>query len=99
MQETGKIRRSKSPAGSPILFVPKAHGRGLRLCVDYKGLNKITIANRYSLPIMSELQDHVRGAQIFTNMDLKNGYHMICVKKGDQWKTVFRYRYGLMSSW
>jgi hypothetical protein len=55
MLETGKIRRSKSPATAPILFVPKAHGRGLRLCIDYHGINKITIANRYPLPIMSDL--------------------------------------------
>jgi hypothetical protein len=73
MLETSKIRRPKSPAGSPIVFVPKAHGRGLRLCVDYEGLNKITVANRYPLPIMSELQDRERGAKIFTKMDLKNG--------------------------
>jgi hypothetical protein len=95
MLETCKIRCSKLPAGSPIIFVPKAHGRGFRLCVDYRGLNKIRIANRYPLPIMSELQDRVRGTRIFTKMDLKNGYHMIHVKKGDEWKTAFRYRYGL----
>jgi hypothetical protein len=53
MLETRKIRRSKSPAAAPILFVPKAHGRGLRLCVDYRGINRITIANRYPLLIMS----------------------------------------------
>jgi hypothetical protein len=95
MLETGKIRWSKSPAGSPMLFVPKAYGRGLRLCVDYRGLHKITVANWYPLPIMSELQDRVRGARIFTKMDLKNGYHLIRVKNGDEWKTAFRCRYGL----
>jgi len=46
MLASGKISPSKSPAGSPVLFVPKPHGRGLRLCVDYRGLNKVTIANR-----------------------------------------------------
>jgi hypothetical protein len=81
--ETGKIRGSKSPAAPPILFVPKAHGRGLRLCVDYRGINKITIANRYPLPIMSELQDRVPNSQIFTKIDLKTGYHMIRIKDGD----------------
>jgi hypothetical protein len=95
MLETGKIRQSKSPASAPILFVPKAHGRGLRLCVDYRGINKITIANRYPLPIMTELQDHVRGSKIFTKIDLKNGYHLIRIKEGDEWKTAFRCRYGL----
>jgi hypothetical protein len=74
---TGKIRKSKSSVAAPILFVPKAHGRGLRLCVDYRGINKITIANRYPLPLMSELQDRVIGSRMFTKIDLKNGYHLI----------------------
>jgi hypothetical protein len=95
MLETAKIRRSKSPPAAPILFVPNAHGRGLRLCVDYRGINKITSANRYPLPIMSELQDRVRDSKIFTKIDLKNGYHLICIKEGDGWKTAFRCRYGL----
>jgi len=59
MEKAGKIQRSTSPAGSPILFVPKPNGKGLRLCVDYRGLNKITILNRYPLPLMQELQDRV----------------------------------------
>jgi hypothetical protein len=71
MLELGKICLSKSPAAAPIIFVPKAHGRGLRLCVDYHGLNKVTIANQYPMPIMSELQDRVRGAKIFNKIDLK----------------------------
>jgi len=86
MERTGKIRRSISPAGSLILFVPKPHGRGLRLCVDYRALNRVTIPNRYPLPLMQELQDRVRGAQWF---------HLIRVKEGDEWKTAFRTRYGL----
>jgi len=57
MLRTGKIRPSKSPAGAPILFVPKPHGHGLRLCVDYRGLNKVTIMNCYPLPLMNELHD------------------------------------------
>jgi len=77
MERTGKIKRSTSPDGSPILFVPKQHGRGLCLCVDYRGLNKITIPNRYPLPLMQELQDRVQGAQWFTKLDLKNGFHLI----------------------
>jgi len=95
MERTGKIRRSTSPAGSPILFVPKLHGRGLRLCVDYRALNKITIPNRYPLPLMQELQDRIRGAQWFTKMDLKNGFHLIRMREGEEWKTAFRTRYGL----
>jgi len=77
MEKTGKIKRSTSPAGSPILFMPKPHVRGLRLCVDYRALNRITIPNLYPLPLMQELQDQVQGAQWFTKMDLKNGFHLI----------------------
>jgi len=95
MEKTGKIKRSTSPAGSPILFVPKPNGRGLRLCVDYRGLNAVTIPNRYPLPLMQELQDRVQGAQWFTKMDLKNGFNLIRIREGDEWKTAFRTRYGL----
>jgi len=95
MEKTGKIQRSTSPAGSPILFVPKPSGRGLRLCVDYRGVHKITIPNRYPLPLMQELQDRVQGAQWFTKLDLKNGFNLIRIRKGDEWKTAFRTRYGL----
>jgi transposase InsO family protein len=94
MLKSGKIRPSKSPAGAPILFVPKKEGRGLRLCVDYRGLNKVTILNRYPLPLMNELRDRVRSAKIFTKLDLKSGYNLIRIKEGDEWKTAFRSRYG-----
>jgi len=95
MEKNGKIRRSTSPAGSPILFVPKPNGRGLRLCVDYRALNRIPIPNRYPLPLMGELQDRVQGAQWFTKLDLKNGLNLIRIRQGDEWKTAFRTRYGL----
>jgi len=95
MEKTGKIRRSTSSAGSPILFVPKPNGRGLRLCVDYRGLNAITIPNRYPLPLMQELQDRVRGAQWFTKMHQKNGFNLICIREGDDWKNAFRTCYRL----
>ena len=94
MLTTGKIRKSQSPAGSPILFVPKKDG-SLRLCVDYRALNKVTIPNRYPIPVMAELQDRVQGATVFTKLDLKSGYHLIRIKPGDEWKTAFRCRYGL----
>jgi hypothetical protein len=94
MVRTGKIRHSTSSAGSPILFVPKPNGRGLRLCVDYRGINKVTIPNRYPLPLMQELQDQVQGAQWFTKMNLKSGFHLIRIREGDEWKTAFRTRYG-----
>ena len=84
MLDSGKIRPSKSPAGAPILFVPKPHGRGLRLCVDYRGLNRVTILNRYPLPLMNELRDRVAGSRIFTKIDLKAGYNLIRIKPGEE---------------
>ena len=93
MVRNGKTRPRKSPASAPILFVPKPNG-GLRLCVDYHGLNKVTVKNRYPLPLMSELRDRIDGAKIFTKLDLKDGYNLIRIKEGDEWKTAFRTRYG-----
>ena len=63
--------------------------------MDYRGLNKVTILNRYPLPLMNELRDRVRGAKIFTKLDLKSGYTLIQIKEGDEWKTAFRTHYGL----
>ena len=91
--QKGYIRPSTSPAGYPVLFVPKKDG-SLRLCVDYRQLNNITIKNRYALPLISELQDRVQGAQWFTKIDIKNAYHQIRMAEGEEWKTAFRMRYG-----
>ena len=66
------------------MFVPKKEGRGLRLCVDYRGQNNVTILNRYPLPLMNELRDRVCGAKIFTKLDLKSGYNLIRIKEGDE---------------
>jgi hypothetical protein len=90
MIKEGKIRPSSSPAGSPVLFVPKQGGRGLRLCVDYRNLNKITKKDRTPLPIMDQLAEQVAGADWFTKLDLKAGYNLIRIRKGDEWKTAFR---------
>jgi hypothetical protein len=87
------IRPSTSPAGAPILFVPKKDG-GLRLCVDYRGLNKVTIKNRHPLPLIDETLDRLVGARIFTKLDLKDAYHRIRIREGHEWKTAFRTRYG-----
>jgi RNase H-like domain found in reverse transcriptase/Reverse transcriptase (RNA-dependent DNA polymerase)/Integrase zinc binding domain/Retroviral aspartyl protease len=89
----GFIRRSESPAGAPVLFVPKKD-KDLRLCVDYRELNKITIKNRCPLPLISETLERLREAHIFTKLDLKGAYNLIRVAKGDEWKTAFRTRYG-----
>lgn len=89
----GFIRKSQSPAGFPILFAPKKDGK-LRLCVDYRKLNEITIKNRYPLPNIKELTDRLAGAQYFTALDLRGAYNLIRMKKGEEWKTAFRTRYG-----
>jgi hypothetical protein len=93
MLEQGKIRPSRSPFGAPILFVKKKNGE-LRLCVDYRGLNKITIKNRYPLPLMSQLREQIGKSKIFTSLDLRNGYNLIRIAKGDEYKTAFRTHYG-----
>ena len=87
------IRHSKSPAGAPILFVKKKDG-SLRMCVDYRGLNKITIKNRYPLPLISGLLDQLNQAKIYTKIDLRGAYNLVRIKEGDEWKTAFRTRYG-----
>jgi hypothetical protein len=89
----GWITHSVSPAGAPILFVPKKDG-GLRLCVDYRGLNKVTVKNRHPLPLINETLDRLVGAKRYTKLDLKDAYHRIRIKAGDEWKTAFRTRYG-----
>lgn len=89
----GFIRPSTSPAGFPILFVPKKDGK-LRLCVDYRKLNNITIKNRYPLPLISELQDRFQGAKWFSKFDVPGAYNLIRIKKGEEWKTAFRTRLG-----
>ena len=90
----GFIRKSSSPAGAPILFVKKKDG-SLRLCVDYRGLNKITTKNRYPLPLINELLDRLATAKFYTKLDIRNAYHRIRIAEGEEWKTAFRTRYGL----
>ena len=89
----GYIQPSTSPAGAPILFQAKRDGT-LRLCVDYRGLNKITIKNRYPLPLIRESLDRLRSATIFSKLDLRSGYNLVRIAPGDEWKTAFRSRYG-----
>jgi len=92
MLAEGKIAHSESPCGAPILFVLKPDG-SLRLCVDYRNVNKLTILNKYPLPLMDELQDRVAGATMFTKLDLKDEYHLISMRNGEEHKTAFRTRY------
>jgi len=89
----GFIRSTSSPHGAPVLFVKKKDG-SLRLCVDFRGLNKITKKDRYPLPLISDLLDSPCKARIYTKINLRHTYHLVRIAEGDEWKTAFRTRYG-----
>ena len=88
------IRKSQSPAASPAMFVPKKGGK-LRMVVDYRKLNAITIKNRYPLPNIEEMKNRLTGANWFTKIDLRDAFHGIRMAEGEEWKTAFRTRFGL----
>uniref|UniRef100_A0A8C6LVF1 Gypsy retrotransposon integrase-like protein 1 n=1 Tax=Nothobranchius furzeri TaxID=105023 RepID=A0A8C6LVF1_NOTFU len=85
----GTIRPSSSPLGAGFFFVPKKDGT-LRPCIDYRGLNQITVKNKYPLPLLSSTFEPVQDSTIFTRLDLRNAYHLVRVKEGDEWKTAFK---------
>lgn len=85
---TGIIRPSSSPAGAGFFFVGKKDG-SLRPCIDYRGLNDITVKNRYPLPLISSAFELLQGATVFTKLDLRNAYHLVRIREGDEWKTAF----------
>lgn len=89
----GFIQPSVSPYGAPILFVKKKDG-SRRMVIDYRGLNKITIKNKYPLPRIDEMFDQIAGATIFSRLDLMSGYHQLLITPSDTHKTAFRTRYG-----
>ena len=89
----GFIRPSSSPHGAPVLFVQKKDG-SLWLCVDFRGLNKISKKDRYPLPFISDLLSTAGKARIYTTLDLRHAYHLVRIAEGDEWKTAFRTRYG-----
>ncbi|KAA0043070.1 reverse transcriptase [Cucumis melo var. makuwa] len=91
--DKGFIRPSVSPWGAPVLFVKKKDG-SMRLCIDYRELNKVTVKNRYPLPRIDDLFDQLQGATVFSKIDLQSGYHQLRIKDGDVPKTAFRSRYG-----
>ena len=90
----GLIEPSRSPFASPILFVRKKDG-SLRMCIDYRGLNKITVKNKYPLPRIDDLLDHLQGARVFSSLDLMSGYHQLRIDPEDVPKTAFRSPMGL----
>jgi len=94
MLRTSKIRPSKSSAGAPIFFAKEANSK-LHIVVDYRGLNAITMEDKYSLPLMPTLMEQVRTSQVFSKLDLKLGFNLLRTAEVDEWKTVFKTHYGL----
>ena len=92
--DKGYIRPSSSPWGSPVLLVEKKDG-SLRMVVDYRGLNEVTIKNKYPLPMINDLFDRLQGAKVFSKIDLRSGYHQLKIREQDIPKTAFTTRYGL----
>ena len=94
MLKQGKIRPSVSSAGAPI-HVAKNPGKKPRPCGDYRGLNAITVKNRYPLPRIDDMFDRIRKAKIFTLLDQRGSFNLIRIKEGEEWKTAFRLPWGL----
>nr|GEV84448.1 putative reverse transcriptase domain-containing protein [Tanacetum cinerariifolium] len=93
LSEKGFIRPSSSPWGAPVLFVKKKDG-SFRMCIDYRELNKLIVKNRYPLPRIDDLFDQLQGSSVYSNIDLRSGYHQLRVREQDVPKTAFRTRYG-----
>ncbi|KAJ8765251.1 hypothetical protein K2173_011931 [Erythroxylum novogranatense] len=91
--DKGFIRPSVSPWGAPVLLVKKKDGT-LRMCIDYRQLNRVTVKNRYPLPRIDDLFDQLRDAGVFSKIDLRSGYYQLRVKEMDILKTALRTRYG-----
>ncbi|XP_054793649.1 uncharacterized protein LOC129299213 [Prosopis cineraria] len=91
--DSGYIQPSKAPYGAPILFQKKKDG-SLRMCIDYRTLNKITIKNKYPIPLIADLFDQLRKARYFSKLDLRSGYYQVRIAAGDESKTTCVTRYG-----
>ena len=91
--DKGFIRPITSPWGAPVLFAKKK-GKTLRLCIDYRQLDRVMIQNWYLLPRIDDLFDQLRGARVYFKIDLRTGYHQLRVRETDIPKTAFRMRYG-----
>jgi hypothetical protein len=92
--EKGYIRPSTSPWAAPLLFVEKNDGTK-RMCIDYRALNEVTVKTKYPLPRIEDLFDQLRGASVFSKIDLRSGYHQLRIRPADIPKTIFITKYGL----
>uniref|UniRef100_A0A669CB49 Gypsy retrotransposon integrase-like protein 1 n=1 Tax=Oreochromis niloticus TaxID=8128 RepID=A0A669CB49_ORENI len=89
----GLIRPSSSPVAAGFFFVAKKD-KSLRPCIDYRGLNNITIKNKYPLPLLTSAYELLQGATVFTKLDLRNAYHLVRIREEDEWKTAFNTHLG-----
>jgi hypothetical protein len=94
LQAKGFIRPTSSPWGAPMLFVEKKDGTQW-MCVDYQSPNELTIKNKYPLPWIEDLFDQMKGAGVFSKIDIRYGYHQLKIQESDIPKSAFRTRYGL----
>jgi len=91
MLRHSKIRPSKRSAGAPKFLAKQANGK-LRIVVDYRGLNAISIKDKYPLPLMTMLMEQVETSQVFSKLDLKLAFNLLQIARGDEWKTAFKTR-------
>ena len=84
----GFIRPSSSPAGARFFFMEKKD-KTLRLCIDHRGINHITVKNHYLLPLISSAFELLQGATLFSKLDLWKAYQLVQIWEGDEWKTTF----------